>query len=165
MYKFFDIRFTSEGTKNARGHCYETKISRCLDTAEQNPDSNHGGVAILEPIKDQYLFQPVSKECLTPWDVQSRRIYPAEGTWPALYAGEGGGRGYVINLNKDDVQSKQILDPKGIAPSIYAGESRGGGGEMYVIENHPNDSRVSLDDSGKVQTLTGRMGTGGVTHR
>ena len=29
------------------------------------------------------------------------------------------------------------------------------------IENHPADSRVNLDSSGKVQTLTSRMGTGG----
>ena len=47
----FDVRFTSDGTKNARGHCYPTEISRCLDTSEANPDSNHGGVAVvaLEP--------------------------------------------------------------------------------------------------------------------
>jgi len=47
----FDVRFTSDGTKNARGHCYQTEISRCLDTSEANPDSNHGGVAVvaLEP--------------------------------------------------------------------------------------------------------------------
>ena len=31
----------------------------------------------------------------------------------------------------------------------------------YSIENHPADSRVNIDYSGKVQTLTGRMGTGG----
>ncbi|MDA8227037.1 MAG: DNA cytosine methyltransferase [Desulfitobacterium hafniense] len=30
-----------------------------------------------------------------------------------------------------------------------------------VVENHPADSRVTLDTSGKVQTLTSRMGTGG----
>lgn len=47
----YDVRFTSEGTKNARGHCYPTQISRCLDTGEGSPDSNHGGVAVvaLEP--------------------------------------------------------------------------------------------------------------------
>ena len=44
----YDVRFTSEGTKNARGHCYKTDISRCLDTSEANPDSNHGGVCVLE---------------------------------------------------------------------------------------------------------------------
>jgi len=47
----YDVRFTSDGTKNARGHCYPTEISRCLDTSESNPDSNHGGVCVvaLEP--------------------------------------------------------------------------------------------------------------------
>ena len=45
----FDVRFTSDGTKNARGHCYPTDISRCLDTSEANPDSNHGGIAVVAP--------------------------------------------------------------------------------------------------------------------
>ena len=31
----------------------------------------------------------------------------------------------------------------------------------YVVENHPADSRVNIDESGVVQTLTSRMGTGG----
>ena len=31
----------------------------------------------------------------------------------------------------------------------------------YVVENHPADSRVNVDESGVVQTLTSRMGTGG----
>lgn len=35
------------------------------------------------------------ESCLTPWDVQSRRIYEENGKWPAIYAGEGGGHGYV----------------------------------------------------------------------
>lgn len=30
-----------------------------------------------------------------------------------------------------------------------------------AIENHPTDSRVKVDESGKIQTLTSRMGTGG----
>jgi len=30
-----------------------------------------------------------------------------------------------------------------------------------AIENHPSDSRVRIDDSGIIQTLTGSMGTGG----
>ena len=32
---------------------------------------------------------------------------------------------------------------------------------VYSIENHPNDSRVKIDDEGKVQALTSCMGTGG----
>lgn len=35
------------------------------------------------------------------------------------------------------------------------------GAIFYALENHPADSRVTIDDSGIVQTLTSRMGTGG----
>lgn len=38
--------------------------------------------------------------CLTPWDVQSRRIFSEYGKWPALYSGEGGGHGYVFTLRR-----------------------------------------------------------------
>ena len=44
----YDIRISSDGTKNWRAHCYETDISRALDTGGENPDSNHGGVAVVE---------------------------------------------------------------------------------------------------------------------
>jgi DNA (cytosine-5)-methyltransferase 1 len=50
--------------------------------------------------------------------------------------------------------------------TLRAGASGGAcgvsvGQPVYYVENHPADSRVSLDESGKVQTLTSRMGTGG----
>lgn len=44
-----------------------------------------------------------SGACLTPWDVQSRRIFEETGTWPALYGGEGGGHGYIQAEEKDAV--------------------------------------------------------------
>lgn len=43
----FDVRFTSEGTRNARHNCYETDISRTIDTGGNPPDSNQGGVAVV----------------------------------------------------------------------------------------------------------------------
>lgn len=45
--KTYDVRISSEGTKNQRAHCYETDRSRALDTGGENPDSNHGGVAVV----------------------------------------------------------------------------------------------------------------------
>ena len=33
--------------------------------------------------------------------------------------------------------------------------------KCYAIDNHPNDSRVTIDPNGIVQTLSSRMGTGG----
>lgn len=44
----YDVRISSDGTQNWRAHCYETEISRALDTGGENPDSNHGGVAIVK---------------------------------------------------------------------------------------------------------------------
>ena len=44
----FDVRFTSEGTKNARQNCYETDTARTIDTGGNTPDSNQGGVAVVE---------------------------------------------------------------------------------------------------------------------
>lgn len=45
-----------------------------------------------------------------------------------------------------------------MAPTLRAGVTPAC---VYSVENHPADSRVDIDDSGKVQTLTSRMGTGG----
>ena len=53
----YDVRFTSEGTKNARGHCYKTDKARCLDTGGQNPDGNHGGIAIVENEPETFSLQ------------------------------------------------------------------------------------------------------------
>ena len=46
----FDVRFTSDGTKNARGHCYASDIARSLDATSPDPDSNHGGIAVVDPV-------------------------------------------------------------------------------------------------------------------
>lgn len=35
------------------------------------------------------------------------------------------------------------------------------GHQPVVLENHPSDSRLKISEDGKVQTLSGRMGTGG----
>lgn len=43
----FDVRFTSEGTKEVRHNCYETSTSRTIDTSGNPPDGNQGGVAVV----------------------------------------------------------------------------------------------------------------------
>ncbi len=43
----YDVRFTSEGTKNARQNVYETATARTIDTGGNPPDSNQGGVAVV----------------------------------------------------------------------------------------------------------------------
>ena len=62
--------------------------------------------------------------------------------------GKSAGKGALIQTDKagtiSTVQDQYLFQPV-----------------AYSVESHPMDSRVDLDDSGKVQTLTGRMGTGG----
>jgi len=43
----YDVRFTSEGTRNARQNVYETDTARTIDTGGNSPDSNQGGVAVV----------------------------------------------------------------------------------------------------------------------
>ena len=53
-------------------------------------------------------------------------------------------------------KSRSVGYEKEKSPTLRAGVVPG-----VAIENHPADSRIKLDESGTMQTLTGRMGTGG----
>ena len=65
------------------------------------------------------------------------------------------------NMVLDDQGGSQIsVRNDGKCPTLRA-ETHGNLPCVLSIENHPADSRVNIDDSGKVQTLTSRMGTGG----
>ena len=64
--------------------------------------------------------------------------------WESVAGDAEGGSG------ADDRAGAEDCLRAGVTPAI-----------VYSIENHPNDSRVRLDETGKVQTLTSRMGTGG----
>ncbi|ETA81725.1 DNA cytosine methyltransferase [Youngiibacter fragilis] len=63
--------------------------------------------------------------CLTPWDVQSRRIFEEAGTWLALYGGEGGGHGYIQTEEKTPIafaanQRDEVRDLHDIAGAVQA---------------------------------------------
>lgn len=52
----FDIRLTSENTKNARHNVYQTETARTLDTGGTSPDRNQGGVAVVAYGIDRAAF-------------------------------------------------------------------------------------------------------------
>lgn len=61
----YDVRFTSEGTKNARANVYETDVSRTISTGGTSPDANQGeGVVIASSFSqdayDKYTESNVS---------------------------------------------------------------------------------------------------------
>ena len=67
---------------------------------------------------------------------------------------------YSINHQGGNVE--QIIEGK--VGTLTAAMNSSGNNKLsvaYSIENHPADSRVNIDESGKVQCLTSRMGTGG----
>ena len=89
--------------------------------------------ATLATNNDQYLFQPC--------------VLEAAG----FKAGQSmaGGIGW-----QEECEATLAAQCSGTEPTVCVKKA-------YSIENHPADSRVDIDDSGKVQTLTSRMGTGG----
>lgn len=58
-------------------------------------------------------------------------------------------------------QTSRTLDLNGGNPACNQGGIAIVEPCAFAVENHPADSRVSIDESGKVQTLASRMGTGG----
>ena len=130
------------------------EVAKTLDTTDPNPCKNQGGIAIVEP---------------TPYTLKIRS------------GCEGGGKGALVQVDKSATlatnNDQYLFQPVTLEPGIAAREgghiyegvcgtlrAEAGDNRMavaYSIENHPADSRVNIDDSGKVQTLTSRMGTGG----
>lgn len=43
----FDVRITSENTKNHRANVYETDVARTINTGQNSPEANQGGLAIV----------------------------------------------------------------------------------------------------------------------
>jgi len=54
-------------------------------------------------------------------------------------------------------QSRSIGYEEELAPTLRAGVVPA----AIALENHPNDGRIKIEEDGKVQTLSSRMGTGG----
>lgn len=85
--------------------------------------------------------------CMTPWDYQSKRIYMCDRQ-KSCAAGFKHKQGVDAGIGWEIEKAPTLLAESQCAV-------------CYAIENHPADSRVKIEKSGKVQTLTSRMGTGG----
>ena len=113
--------------------------------------------ATLAVSQDQYLFQPILDD-----QGGSQINVRYDGKSPTLRAEMHGNVPCVMEAagfkDRAGAQAGSVGYQEEVAPTLLA--------EMlpsvcYSIENHPADSRVNIDDSGKVQCLTSRMGTGG----
>ena len=139
----YDVRFTSDGTKNARGHCYKTDISRCLDTSEQNPDSNHGGVAVV-------ALEPGAASRV------GGHVY-TDGKSGTLRANAGDNQQAVVAFTQN--QRDELRDLKGKSGALAA--SHGSKQQTYVLQgsmigrdekNGPQGSGINEDVSFTLNT-------------
>jgi site-specific DNA-cytosine methylase len=113
----YDVRISSSGTKNWRAHCYETDISRTLDSGGENPDSNHGGLAIV--CKDR-----TSAIVLENHPSDSRIKYSKDNVVQTLSSRMGTGGGNVpLIMEKPFVIYKQEDIPQGV--DVYNGTLTG----------------------------------------
>lgn len=56
---------------------------------------------------------------------------------------------------------RRVADQSDVSPTLTTKMGTGGNNVPIVLENHPQDSRVTISEDGIVPTLTGKMGTGG----
>lgn len=56
---------------------------------------------------------------------------------------------------------RRVADKSEVSPTLTTKMGAGGNNVPIVLENHPQDSRVTIAEDGNVPTLTSRMGTGG----
>lgn len=138
------VEVDSQGNKAGKGPLVAEEISNTLGTSQ-----------------DQYLFQATKLHKISStfaFDGYNQSI--TGNKTMTLRAG-------MYNCSSDTVPC--IVDSIGgqaerawegdVAPCLKASHYKSP--PCVMLENHPADSRVKIDDSGKCQTLTSRMGTGG----
>lgn len=147
VYRICSYASNCMKSDNPNSGIYEAEVSATLDLNGGNPACNQGGMCIVE-----------------------RYVLNDQG-------------GESINIEKDDISPTLRAQTHGHEPVVCYGfdtynqetnsdlmytlkDSSGGDSiaKIFIpvmLENHPNDSRIKIDDSGNCQTLTSRMGTGG----
>lgn len=138
------VEVDSLGKKAGKGPLIAEEISNTLGTSQ-----------------DQYLFQPAAYGVVTKGNGDA---FISKEKHTSLSTGGGqAGQGYPCVLLDDQGGSVMRVSNGDVSPTLRA-QMNGHPPVIFkpvVLEHHPNDSRVRIDESGTVQTLTSRMGTGG----
>ena len=171
---------SAPGFHNAVAVPYTLKIRGGVDVDSAGKAAGKGALiqtdlsATLGTSQDQYLFQPITDTHIIDNVGGQAEYAKASAVNGTLRAGAQGLVAYSFDsLASNSMKSSnphsgcrkvevaKTLDTTDPNPSKNQGGIAVVEPMAYAIENHPADSRVNIDESGKVQTLTSRMGTGG----
>ena len=147
--------YDSNSMKSGNPHSgiYEAETSRTIDLNGGNPVCNQGGIAVVEPA-NVYILDNIGGQGERGWSGDiSPTLKASHYKFPPCVTSQSAGFS-----TEHSAKSRSIGYQEETAPTLRAGVTPAC---VYSVENHPNDSRVNIDDSGTVQTLTSRMGTGG----
>jgi len=125
---------------NPNSGVYEAETARTLDLNGGSPACNQGGMAVVSMATKQ-LSQNVGDNVAMPIcanDYKEPQVVCLEGNGSRP---SHRGDGYVESETMYTLNSTEH--------------------HAVAVENHPADSRVKISEDGMVQTLSGRMGTGG----
>ena len=139
--------FASNSMKSDNPHSgfHETDVTRCLDTTSASPTCNQGGTVVVQGV-----------------DPYNSTVTGDKSSTLGVNCGMSTGRNGVMILQGSMIGRADENGPNGAGLAENAcftltATDR----HAVVVEHHPNDSRVNISENNTVQTLTGRMGTGG----
>ena len=134
-YGICSYESNSMKSNNPHSGIYEADTARTLDLNGGNPACNQGGICICEPIGFDYYNMNLT------------------GNVGKTLQAEGGGTGVCEGCVLQPVAFRKTAHPRTA--------DEGQGWEEATVNDTLNDSRMGIREDGTVQTLTGRMGTGG----
>ncbi len=154
VYSFDSLASNSMKSKNPNSGCREVEVSKTLDCSSVDPSKNQGGIAIVQPT--MILNDQGGQQMSVTYDVTNTLRSQMKHHEPIVFSA-----GFSFGQS---AKARSLGYQEEVSPTIRGGQ---GGNQKpcvvtaYPIENHPNDSRAKICEDGVVQTLSGRMGTGG----
>ncbi len=156
-YSFDSLASNSMKSSNPNSGCRQVEVAKTLDTTDPNPSKNQGGIAIVEAVaftQPTIIVDSVGGQAERSWETETApclkathyKCPPLIAVPSAGFCTEPSAKAYGVGFQEETAPTLRA----GVTPAV-----------VYAVENHPADSRVDIDESGKVQTLTSRMGTGG----
>jgi DNA (cytosine-5)-methyltransferase 1 len=130
------------------GSCGVNTIAFAANQRDEVRDLGSKSAALVAHpnLKQQTLLAQLP-QCLTPWDVQSRRVHSEDGQWPTLYGENGGGHGYAAIaqkhgnctkcLNPWETQQARVFAEDGVSPTLAGADGGGGRNPAGLVIQNP----------------------------